>query len=101
MQLSGNDAGQRALAMLVRGRLDGYLEDRAVALYTARQLGVAEQVQVDAALGPPLTLYLAFSAEDPDAARYAALWSAGIRRLRAEGRLDAILARYGVTDWAR
>jgi len=98
--LSGDDAGRRALAMLVRGRLDGYVEDRAVALYTARQMGVADQVRVDAPVAPPLRLYLAFSAQDPAAARYAQLWTAGIRSMRADGRLAAILARYGVSDWA-
>jgi polar amino acid transport system substrate-binding protein len=49
--------------------------------------------------GDPNPLYIAFSPSDPRSPAYAALLSEGVVRLRASGRLAAILARYGLADW--
>lgn len=44
-------------------------------------------------------MYVAFSPALEQSARYAALFSQGIRALRRSGRLQAILAKYGLKDW--
>lgn len=44
-------------------------------------------------------MYVAFSPALEQSPRYAAIFSQGIRALRRPGRLQAILAKYGLKDW--
>ncbi|MEH6473870.1 MAG: ABC transporter substrate-binding protein [Halopseudomonas sp.] len=99
MELSGDDAINRGLGMLARGRIDAFLEDRDVARYTVSQLGLRDKVRSGDSVGQPVVLYLAFSQQHPTAEKHAQQWSTGIRLLRASGRLAEILSTYGVEDW--
>lgn len=98
--MSGGDAIHRGLAMLARGRLDAFLEDRDVAAYTIKQMGLERQLIVGDSVGLPIKLHIAFSAQHPLAEHYAQILSEGIRQLRASGKLARILDRYGVVDWS-
>lgn len=82
------------------GRADVTLDDRAVADYTLDQMGAAADFRVAGTAGEPLALYLAWSQAVDGAADYARIWTEGVRALRDSGRLDDILARYGVSDWS-
>ena len=47
-------------------------------------------------VGDPV--YVAFT-PNPNGKRHAALFDAGMKKLRQNGKLTQILARYGQTDW--
>ncbi len=96
--LSGDGALAKNLLKLVAGRVDVVIDDAQVLHRLIHELQLDSQVafsQVER--GVPI--FVAFSPASPNAARYAAILSAGVRRLRASGRLAAILARYGLEDW--
>lgn len=97
--LSGDDAINRGLAMVVRQRLDAYVEDRNVASYTIEQLRLGEQLVVGDSVGTPIKLYIAFSAKLPQSRRYLQILDEGVAAMRASGELVQILDRYGIKDW--
>lgn len=68
--------------------VDWYLKNKNLTdMY--QQAGCLEEVK----------MYVAFSPALEQSPRYAALFSKGIRALRRSGRLQAILAKYGLKDW--
>ncbi|AYC35118.1 ABC transporter substrate-binding protein [Pseudomonas cavernae] len=97
-------AGDRALATnvakLLRGRVDVTLENsRVMASHLARRQPPAQLWQAGCR-SPDLPIYLAFSPTLASSPRYVALFEAGLQRYRQNGRLQALLARYGVReDW--
>lgn len=45
-----------------------------------------------------MPIYLAFSPARADSARYVELFEQGLQRYRADGRLQALLGKYGVSE---
>lgn len=91
----------RLIAMLESGRLDAILENPFVVAGTLEASGRApDALRKAGSLQHKNPLWLPFSARHPDAQRLAARFDAGLRALRADGRLAAILARYRLADWA-
>jgi len=88
------------LELLVEGRLDIVADDAQVICALAHTMGIAEIIEYAGFDGDHADLYIAFSPSDPRAARLAALFDEGMKNLRETGRLQAILDRYGLTDWA-
>jgi len=101
-ELYGPTPLQNGLNMLQRGRIDALLEDEYVFRYEVKQRNevdlfrLAGRVELDPQFSD---VYIAFSPSLPSSQRYASLLGEGMARLRANGELDAILARYGVSDW--
>jgi polar amino acid transport system substrate-binding protein len=88
------------LELLVEGRLDIVADDAQVVCYLAHVMGIAEIVEYAGYDGDHADLYIAFSPSDPRSARLAVLFDKGMKNLRETGRLQSILDRYGLTDWA-
>lgn len=89
------DAPLRSLfAMLERGRIDAFPENRYVARYAIGRMGLLDSVAL-VETGRGDAVYVAFS---PNARgrRLVDQLDAGVRRLRASGRLAEIMARYGI-----
>jgi polar amino acid transport system substrate-binding protein len=95
--VSGDGALVKNLDKLVAGRVDVVLDDRNVMLNKIDELGWKDRLQVVA--GVNITpVYIAFSPRAPQPAKLAETLDAGIKRLRASGRLAQILARYDLQD---
>jgi polar amino acid transport system substrate-binding protein len=97
--LSGNRAVERNLKKLLQQKIDVYLEDRNVAYFTAKQMGIIHRIAWAGNEGKPIALYIAFSPAIPESKKHARILSEGIRTLRKSGRLSEILRKYGVKDW--
>jgi polar amino acid transport system substrate-binding protein len=98
--VSGDGALVKNLDKLVAGRVDVVLDDRNVLLNEIDTLGMNDRVTVvDGANVTPV--YIAFSPRAPDPSKLAHILDDGIGRLRASGRLAAILARYHMKDTNR
>jgi polar amino acid transport system substrate-binding protein len=95
---SGDDALAQNLKKLAAGRVDVLVDDANVLRGTIAELGLGDRVVV-ADEGEPVLIYIAFSPAVPGAEERAATLSEGVARMRASGRLAAILARYGLRDW--
>lgn len=96
--VAGDNALELNLNKLALDRLDLIVEDVNVFRYTAMRMGLADRFRLAAAVQPD-DVFIAFSPKIPDADALANQLDQGMRRLRASGRLDRILARYGLTDW--
>ena len=92
------DPVRQGLDMLAAGRIGAYLDDRMVVNWAMRQQAPAVQLREVGELNRT-TLFIAFSPSRQDAKETAAVFDEGMRTLRADGRLAAILARYGIRDW--
>lgn len=99
--LSGEDAIERNLQLLIRGRIDAIPTNEQSFRYRAKRAGVLEKIRLAGrdATGEGKNLYIAFSPRRSKSKEHARVLSEGIRELRRSGRLDEILARYGLEDW--
>jgi len=96
--VSGEDAPERLVAMLEAGRIDVLLEDPLVFRETVRRTGHAARSFREAGrTGLVSTLWVGFA---PGRKDLADRFDAGVRGLRRSGELSALLARYGLADWA-
>lgn len=90
---------QGNLKMLLTGRIDALVDNESSIRYVAGQMGVLDRIVPAGHGAEPSCCYIAFSPASPDAETYARMLSEGIVQLRKDGRLDRILARYGLKDW--
>ncbi len=99
VQVAGGEAPlETNLRKLEAGRVDLVPDDAAVLRYTIADLGLEGAFDL-VSMEEPSPLYAAFSPRGARSADYAAMLAAAVDELRASGRLDEILARYGLTDW--
>lgn len=93
-------AGEQALALNVRkvelGRVDALLENTWVmSLYLDQHKEVDNLVEVGCRV-PDVPIYIAFSPVLASSTRYRDILDDGIHRYRQDGRLEALLQRYGI-----
>lgn len=81
-------------------RIDSYLDDRTVVRWTLGKGKLPADLREAGELSR-FPLYVGFSRKDPRAAQWAKTFDEGIRKMRANGTLRKILARYGVSDWKK
>lgn len=94
---TGDGLTERMLRRLQLGRMDAFIEEESLVAYLLKQ-----QPQLAARMAgceAPSYAYMALSPRHPKAQDYARLFSDGMLRLRRSGRLKAILADYGLTEW--
>lgn len=89
-----------AIQQLVEGKIDVLAEVYPVFAWTARSAGLKPEQFRLAYLHEAEPVYFAFAPGD-NGQRFAILFDAGLRELRASGALKEILKRYGQEDWAR
>ena len=86
--------------LLRQGKLDVIVEDTSVMTYALAKSKVPPgEIKRAGELGESSDLYVAFSPGGKNSREYARLFDAGLIKLRQSGRLQAILARYGLKDW--
>jgi len=96
---SGSDAVKKNLGDLYKGKIDVYLEDHNVAYYESKQIGLEGKIKIAGSEGKPIALFIGFTHKNPNSKRHAQVLSDGIRALRASGKLESILKKYGLSDW--
>jgi len=89
----------RGIQMLSLKRIEILVEAEPVFWYTANLLNKTDQFKVAGSAKEFEKSYIAFSPALDDSQAYAQILSDGIDRLRQNGRLKEILAKYGMTDW--
>ena len=91
------------LKLLLHGRLDAVVDNEAALRWVAKDMGILDQLKSggEDTVGGVSYIYHAFSPARPTSGHYARLLSQGIRELRENGRLQAILDRYGIQDWQK
>lgn len=96
--VTGDKALATNLRKLRRGRVDVLVENAWVmeAVLAERHL-FNEIVEVGCRQGD-IPIYLAFSPRLPRSADYARLFEQGLQRFQADGRLQALMSRYGVSS---
>ncbi len=99
VEMTGLKAVEDNFRKLLSGRLDVVVADHAVARSVAQALQADDRVRHEIPPTSPVPLFVAFSPAFQDAPLYARVLEEGVARLRSDGRLDAVLARYGVADW--
>lgn len=93
-------AGEQALALNIRkvelGRVDATLENTWVmSMYLDQQKDVDNLIEVGCRM-PDVPIYIAFSPVLSSSTRYRDILDNGVSRYRQDGRLDALLKRYGI-----
>jgi polar amino acid transport system substrate-binding protein len=96
--IHSDDPVMQAFSLLDAGRIGTYLDDRMVVRWTARQANVPLELR-EAGTVSSIPLYVAFSPADARSRELAQIFDAGVRRLRASGKLAEILAAYRINDW--
>ncbi|UUY06592.1 transporter substrate-binding domain-containing protein [Pseudomonas sp. J452] len=93
---AGDKALELNLGKLRLERLDALLENSWVVQAMLARQGKAGELREAGCREPDAPIYLAFSPALPSSARYVELFEQGLQRYRADGRLQALLERYGV-----
>lgn len=96
----GEDPMVVLVKKLLAGRIDAFISDRAVATHTLSQMGKAPVVSEVGCVSAGEPIYIVFSAANPKATEWARLMSDSMAPMRRDGRLEAILSRYGLRPWA-
>lgn len=99
--ISGDGALTQAIHMLQKGRVGAVVEDKNVFSAQLDTLGLKASDFSGTPAGPVVYCYIAFSPVRPDSKTYAAMWDQGVQRMRKDGTLAALLAKYNVSDWVR
>jgi len=97
--VSGDNPLEKNFKKLDGGRVDVVIEDRPVGDYTIKEMGLKGKIKFAGNDGDPTDFYIAFSPADPKSKEYADLLSQGLDDMRASGKLEEILSRYGMSDW--
>lgn len=97
--VTGDTPLEQNIRKLAAGRIDVVIESRPVFLATAGKLGMSDTFAEAGAVGEANNLFIACSPKRDSSKRFAQILSDGIPMLRANGKLKAILAKYGLQDW--
>ncbi len=93
---NGEDALEKLVKMVSAGRIDGFLENPLVVAQNTWKADVLSAGRI----GSKDDLFIAFSPAKDTSKKYAEMFDAGIKELRANGKLKEILDKYSVADWA-
>ncbi len=99
--LFSHDATRINLEKLIRGRIDLVMDDDAVLVFESQVPAYRDKMDRAMYLGDGKPIYIAFAPHDSRAKTLSEIFDAGMRRLRKSGELKHIMARYGMSDWAK
>ena len=97
--VSGSDPLYQNIKKLLAGRFDTLIAGENVMTYKIKQMGVGGEVISVGVTDISANLYIAFSPINKESAKYAEIFSKGIRNLKKSGKLDQILGRYELQYW--
>lgn len=97
--VSGDNGLATNIKKLRLGRIDGFIEDISVALFRLEAMGLRSDIVPLPGVVDYEDAYIAFSPALNGADYYGRALSQAVVRMRRDGRLQAILGRYGLEDW--
>jgi polar amino acid transport system substrate-binding protein len=96
---TGEDALPKLIKMLKAGRLDAVIENINVMTHELNEEKLSGAIVQAGSPNSEAPLYMAFSPAKESSKEYAKILDAGIVELRSSGKLQKILAKYGLKDW--
>jgi polar amino acid transport system substrate-binding protein len=97
VEVGGTEPLNVLLARLREGRIKAVIDDRNVIMYAAGRLGWALMIREAGIAEEATDLNLAFCAECKNEAD---MFDQGVAEMRASGKLEKILLKYAIRDWA-
>lgn len=95
----GEDPLRKNIDKLLAGRFDVLIEDENALLHKVKAIKAADKVVNAGATGESIELYITFSPKITKSNEYAEILTKGLRQLKKSGKLEKILAKYGLTYW--
>lgn len=96
---TGDDALPKLLKMLKAGRIDVVIENVNVMTQTLKEKNLSNELVSAGIAEEKFDLFMAFSPEKANSKEYSRIFDEGLAKLRRSGKLQEILARYGLADW--
>ena len=97
--VAGENSLKQNLQKLMLKRIDVVVDNEAAIRFTAKTMGILDEIKPAGYGVEPAYIYIAFSPNRPESPMLARQLSDGIFQLRRSGQLKAILDRYGLIDW--
>lgn len=94
----GDETTSKRISMMLVGRLDGLLEDKAEVHYVLHERKLEDKI-ISAGCQQGTNLYVAFSGKNARSQEYAANLDKQLKLMRKSGALRKLLASYGLQDW--
>ncbi len=100
-EIFGDKPLEKSINLLMKGRVDTFIETELVAQYHLMKMGVNNQVRAAGSFKKIIPVYVAFSPALPlaKAQQYKNILTQGVIELRQSGELALILNKYGIQDW--
>lgn len=95
----GEDPLSKNINKLLYGRFDVLVEDTNVLLQKAKKMGVSDKIIKAGNAKKRNNVYIAFSPNISKSKEYADIFTNGIRNLKDSGKLEKVLAKYGLVYW--
>ncbi len=97
--INADNALEQNFKKILAGRVVTTLESVYVAEAKLKEMNLVGQIEQAGLMGEPTPMYIACSPAKPSSKEYAKLLSDGVKKMRASGKLKAILDKYGLKDW--
>ena len=96
--VTGTETHPRLFKLLLAGRIHTFADDPNVIHHELKRHGLEDKIAMAGCPGPMLKTYVAFSKKTDRGEALARALDIGFEKLRQEGRLDALLAPYGLNE---
>lgn len=97
--MTGSDPLKKNIEKFLARRIDTILESRLVMKAKLKQMGLTGQLKSAGDLIPPVAMYIACSPALESSKQYVQWVDEGTKAMKQDGRLERLLARYGVPPW--
>lgn len=97
--ISADNALEANIQKVAAGRLDLTLESPAVMGHKLKAMGLQDKIKRVGYLSEGSEMYIACTPNSPKTAQYVKMFGEGTKKLRENGRLEEILANYGMEAW--
>ncbi len=105
----GTGAMENNINKLIHGKIDVILGEEMVVRYTAKTLGIEDQIMIaqvddsemDSPIFESLRMSVGFHLSNPKAKEYADILSTGLKEIKKSGEFEQILEKYGLGNKAK
>lgn len=94
-----NNSLEQEIHMVMRGRVEATVSTVEVMQAKLKDMGLEGRLEQAGTVGKPIKMYIACSPAKATSRRFVRWVDQGTRALRRSGRLQEILAKYGLKDW--
>lgn len=102
LKLSGTEAINTAIKMMLADRMDVFVESPMVFFYAAKKANAVDKFRIEREFMAPVPIFFSCSPINPErSTRYTELVDSSIQKMRKSGELSELLKKYGVSDWSK